>query len=213
MGFVGIVGRIRIIRIVTIVGIAAIVGCGTNSRTERAAEPTTDTTARNPTSTRVFVQTTPGTFIWLQPAFAYDFPPAEGAAYMDQQGQMFVPDTVLARTGQPVHFRSSEDVLHNVRVIRSDKTPIFNVATPPFGSYTHIFDEPGFYNVTCDIHATMRATVYVASTPYVGTADEHGRFTFEDVVPGTYTVSGFADAVPIEKTVQVAGARVDVRLR
>ena len=99
-------------------------------------------------------------------------------------------------------------MLHNVRVIRSDKTPIFNVATPPFGSYTHTFDEPGFYNVTCDIHVTMRATVYVASTPYVGTADERGRFAFEDVVPGTYTVAGFADAAPIAKPVEIAGPRV-----
>ena len=56
----------------------------------------------------------------------------------------------------------------------------------------HAFDEPGFYNVTCDIHATMRATIYVASTPYVGTADERGRFTFDNVVPGTYTLAGFA---------------------
>ena len=159
------------------------------------------------------VQTTPGTFVWLEPTFAHEFPPADGAAYMDQQGQMFMPDTLLARTGQPVHFRSSEDVLHNVRVIRSDRTPIFNVATPPFGSYTHVFDEPGFYNVTCDIHATIRATVHVASTPYVGTADEHGRFTFEHVAPGTYTVAGFADAGQIGKTLEIAGPRVDVSLR
>jgi plastocyanin len=162
--------------------------------------------------TLVSVHTTPGTFVWLEPAFAHEFPPADGAAYMDQQGQMFMPDTVLARTGQPVHFRSSEDVLHNVRVIRNDKKPIFNVATPPFGSYTHVFDEPGFCNVTCDIHTAMRGTIYVATTPYVGTADERGRFTFEGVVPGTYTASGFADAMPIEKTIEVTGARIDVRL-
>jgi hypothetical protein len=157
--------------------------------------------------------TTPGTFVWLEARFEHDFPPPEGAAYMDQQGQMFMPDTVLARTGQPMHFRSSEDVLHNVRVIRSDQKPIFNVATPPFGSYTHTFDEPGFYNVTCDIHATMRATIYVAATPYVGTADEHGLFTFDNVVPGPYKVAGFADGKPIEKTIDVAGPRIDVTLR
>jgi hypothetical protein len=151
--------------------------------------------------------------VWLEPTFTYEFPPAVGAAYMDQQGQMFVPDTVLARTGQPVHFRSSEDVLHNVRVIRSDKKPIFNVATPPFGSYVHTFDEPGYYNVTCDIHTAMRATVYVASTPYVGTADERGRFTFENVVPGVYEASGFADGTPIEKVVDVSAPHVDVSLR
>jgi plastocyanin len=136
------------------------------------------------------VQTRPCTFVWLEPAFEHDFPPAEGAAYMDQQGQMFMPDTVVAQTGQPVHFRSSEDELHNVRVIRNEKTPIFNVATAPFASYTHVFDAPGFYNVTCDIHTAMRGTIDVASSPYVGTADEHGRFVFERVVPGRYTAFG-----------------------
>ena len=186
----------------------AFAACGT-SETRGTTEPGTGTG----TGTTVSVQTTPGTFVWLEPAFTHEFPPAEGAAYMDQQGQMFVPDTVLACTGQPVHFRSSEDVLHNVRVIRSDKKPIFNVATPPFGSYVHTFDEPGYYNVTCDIHTTMRATVYVASTPYVGTADEHGRFTFENVVPGRYEASGFAGGTPIEKTVDVSTPHAEVILR
>lgn len=192
--------------IVGIVGVVGIVGCGSNPRTNGTGTGTG-------TGTAVSVVTAPGTFVWLEPAFAHDFPPADGAAYMDQQGQMFMPDTLLVRTGQPVHFRSSEDVLHNVRVIRSDQTPIFNVATPPWGSYTHTFAEPGFYNVTCDIHATMRATMYVASTPYVGTADERGGFTFDHVVPGTYTLAGFADGTPIEKTVAIAGPRVDVTLR
>lgn len=203
-----IVGRVGIIGIVGIVG---IVGCG--QRTDESANTRIDEPAKGDSAgTTVFVKTTPGTFVWLDAAFDHHFPPAEVAAYMDQQGQMFMPDTVLARTGQPVRFRSSEDVLHNVRVIRSDKTPIFNVATPPFGSYTHVFDEPGFYNVTCDIHATMRATVYVAATPHVGTSDERGHFTFDYVVPGPYKVASFADGKPIEKTVEVAGARIDVSL-
>lgn len=213
--------KLRIVGIVGLVGIAGVVGCGAE-RTSELSNPTNLTDPTNPTNptdptiphhVRVSVHTTPGTFVWLEPTFAHEFPPAEGAAYMDQQGQMFMPDTVLARTGQPVHFRSSEDVLHNVRVIRSDKKPIFNVATPPFGSYVHTFDEPGLYNVTCDIHTTMRATVYVAATPYVGTSDERGHFTFDHVVAGSYKVSGFADGTPIEKIVDVDGTQVDIRLR
>ena len=191
-------------------------GCGANPRTDEPANSTNLTNLTNPgnqSGTTVSVKTQPGTFVWLEARFEHDFPPPEGAAYMDQQGQMFMPDTVLARTGQPMHFRSSEDVLHNVRVIRNDQKPIFNVATPPFGSYTHTFDEPGFYNVTCDIHTAMRATIYVASTPYVGTADERGVFTFDNVVPGPYKVAGFADGKPIEKTVDVAGTHIDVVLR
>lgn len=206
-------GRVGIVGIAAIVG---IVGCGANPRTERTDEPTNSTNPTNPANrsgTTVTVVTTPGTFVWLEERFEHDFPAPEGAAYMDQQGQMFMPDTVLARTGQPMHFRSSEDVLHNVRVIRSDQKPIFNVATPPFGSYTHTFNEPGFYNVTCDIHTAMRATIYVTSTPYVGTADERGLFTFDNVVPGPYKLAGFADGKPIEKTIDVAGPRLDVTLR
>jgi plastocyanin len=209
-----IVGHVRRIGIVGIVGIVGIAGCNSraNEPTNRMNPPNL-TNSTNSSGTRVSVKTQPGTFVWLEARFEHAFPSAEGAAYMDQQGQMFMPDTVLARTGQPMHFRSSEDVLHNVRVIRSDHKPIFNVATPPFGSYTHTFDEPGFYNVTCDIHTAMRATIYVASTPYVGTADERGVFTFDNVVPGPYKVAGFADGKPIEKTVDVAGTHIDVVLR
>ena len=215
----GVLARMMRLRIVVIAGVVGVMDCGANSRTERAAQPANAVLpADSPnglerSGSTVVVQTTPSTFVWLEPTFAHEFPAIEGAAYMDQQGQLFMPDTLLVRTGQPVHFRSSEDVLHNVRVIRSDKTPIFNVATPPWGSYTHTFDEAGFYNVTCDIHTTMRATVYVASTPYAGTSDEQGRFTFEHVVPGTYKVSGFADATPVETMANVNGARAEVRLR
>jgi len=197
---------------VLLVAVVALGACR-NSEVEDRAEPSQPSgrPARS-SGTVVTVKTLPGTFVWLEPTFAHEFPKAEGAAYMDQQGQMFMPDTLLARTGQPVHFRSSEDVLHNVRVIRSDKTPIFNVATPPFGTYTHTFDEPGLYDVSCDIHTAMRATVYISSTPYIGTADAHGRFTFEHVVPGSYKLFGFEEGRRVEKAVDVSGARADLSI-
>ena len=59
----------------------------------------------------------------------------------------------------------------------------------------------------------MRGTIYVAATPYVGTADEGGLFTFDNVVPGPYKVAGFADGKPIEKNIDVAGTHIDVVLR
>jgi plastocyanin len=190
-----------------------LAACGTSGAPGTpgtSGAPGTPGTAKG---TTVVVKTVPGTFVWLEPQFAHEFPPADGAGYMDQQGQMFIPDTLLARTGQPVHFRSSEDVLHNVRVIRTDKKPIFNVATPPFGQYTHTFDEPGVYDVSCDIHTAMRATVYITSTPYVGTSDADGRYTFDKVVPGKYTLAGFEEGKRIEKTVEVAGPRVELAIR
>ena len=154
-----------------------------------------------------------GSYVALEPRDEHEFPPPSGPTFIDQSSQMFIPGEMIARTHQPVQFRSSEDVLHNVRVIRSDdKKPIFNVATPPWGAYSHTFDEPGIYDVSCDIHTAMRATILVSSSPYATIADGTGRFTFDDVVPGTYTLVGFADGKRREKTVQISGKRADIAL-
>jgi hypothetical protein len=126
---------------------------------------------------------------------------------------MFIPELLVARAGQKVEFRSSEDVLHNVRVDYSDtKTPIFNVATPPWGMYPHTFDKPGFYNVSCDIHTAMRATILVTDTPYATQAGQAGNFRFENVVPGSYKLKGFVGEEPVEKIVQIAGSRTELGL-
>jgi plastocyanin len=155
-----------------------------------------------------------GTLVMLEPLFEHTFPEPAGPAYMDQSGQMFIPEFLTARVGQKVEFRSSEDVLHNVRVDHSaTKTPIFNVATPPWGMYPHTFNKPGFYNVSCDIHTTMRATIFVTTTPYTKFADDTGSFAFQDVVRGSYKLKGFVGEEPLEKTVQVAGARTELSLQ
>lgn len=163
--------------------------------------------------TVVVGQAPAGAFVRLEPVFAHDFPPPAGESFVDQSGQMFEPGAVAAQTGQTIQFRSSEDILHNVRVIRSDdKTPIFNVATPPWGAYSHRFDEPGTYDVTCDIHTAMRATILVAATPYVTIADENGRFSFVDVISGSYTLIGFSGPHEVRRAVQISGTRAEVTL-
>jgi plastocyanin len=193
-----------------------VLTCGACGSLERAESAPSSVEPRSGSSsepgTLVAVKTFPRTFVWLEPMFENDFAPPEGKAYIGQQGQMFIPGEVLARAGQPIEFRSSEDVLHNVRVVRSDKTPIFNVATLPFGAYTHTFDEPGVYDVSCDIHTAMKATIFIASTPYIATSDETGRFSFPNVLRGTYKASGFDAGKRVEKIVEVSGSRVDVSL-
>ena len=155
-----------------------------------------------------------GSYVMLEPRGGETFPQPTGPASMDQSSQMFVPGEMIARNGQPVQFRSSEDVLHNVRVIRSDdRKPIFNVATPPWGSYAHTFDEPGIYDVTCDIHTTMRASILVSPTPYATIADGAGRFAFDDVVPGPYTLVGFVEGRRKEQPVRISGGRVEIALQ
>ena len=102
----------------------------------------------------------------LEPLDGAEVPVKTEAAIMDQAGYDFLPEFLIAQAGQLVQFRNSEDVLHNVRLTDvSSQKPVFNVATLAFGKYEHKL-EPGFYNVTCDIHSTMRASILVTASPY-----------------------------------------------
>jgi hypothetical protein len=190
-------------------------GCSTSGEKNTASESSKKPLPAAAAGRTLVTGTAPaGTLVMLEPLFEHDFPDPAGPAYMDQSGQMFIPEFLMARTGQQVHFRSSEDVLHNVRVDHiATKTSIFNVATPPWGMYPHTFDKPGFYNVSCDIHTTMRATILITATPYTMFAGETGSFTFQDVLPGSYKLKGFVEEEPVEKTVQIAGARTELSLQ
>ena len=149
--------------------------------------------------------------IVLEPQTPREFPIPKEPKVMDQQGLAFTPSLVLVRQGQPILFRNSEDVLHNVRVQEADKAqPVFNVATIPGNSYTHTFEQPGFYSVGCDVHETMHADILVTSTPYAVVAEEDGRFTFADVPPGAYKLTVYLGARRIERVVNVSGPRTEI---
>ena len=94
---------------------------------------------------------------------------------MDQVALTFMPGVLIVRTGHPVDFRNSDDMLHNVRVNEdSTKAGTFNVAIPMGEDYRFTFEREGFYNVGCDIHPAMSATIYASPSPYA-TMSNHGR--------------------------------------
>jgi hypothetical protein len=64
--------------------------------------------------------------------------------------------------------------------------PAFNVALPQGGSYRYTFTKDGIWDVRCDMHQNMAATVVSTSTPYVTVAGPDGAFMIEGVVPGSY---------------------------
>ena len=155
----------------------------------------------------------PGTIVTLEPKPPREFPAPTYAQVMDQSGQQFLPSLVVAQVGQPVEFRSSEDVLHNVRVDEAGtQAPVFNVATPPFESYTYTFNKAGYYNVSCDVHPAMRANILVAPTPYTAVADAKGAFSIADIEPGQYIARAFSGATPVERVVDVAAPRTELAL-
>jgi plastocyanin len=147
----------------------------------------------------------------LEPKTARAFPPQNDKPVMDQQGLSFGPELLLVRTGQPVEFRNNDDTLHNVHVSHEEtREPAFNVAIPTGGTYTYTFARDGFYRVGCDIHPSMAASIFAASTPYTTLADSAGNFTFADVPAGSWTVTVYADGKRLHKDVEVAGGVTNV---
>ena len=130
---------------------------------------------------------------------------------MDQVSLTFTPAMLLARTGQPVEFRNSDETLHNVHVGNIEtKEPAFNVAIPTGQKYTYTFSKDGFYHVGCDIHPAMAADILSVSTPFVTTAGEDGSFSFSDVPAGTYVVRMYGGGTKAERDVEVKSGKNEV---
>jgi len=150
--------------------------------------------------------------VTLLPAAGDPPMPAEPAV-MDQISKQFLPHTLLARVGQPVEFRNSEDMPHNVTVVRRESgSEVFNVSTDRGEKYVHAFDRVGQFDVKCDIHEGMEATVVVARGPMTVTAGDDGRFSIPNVAPGAYTVSLTFNGQTVEQPIEVSGSRTEFKL-
>jgi hypothetical protein len=135
----------------------------------------------------------------------------EGNAVMDQFSKAFVPETLFVRVGQPVTFKNSEDQLHNITVVRSRTgREVLNISQSQGDVHNHTFEQAGEYDVSCDVHPGMRATIVASATPYAVFADASGTFAFANVPVGQYKLKVSADGRDSERTVSVAGGRVEL---
>ena len=153
------------------------------------------------------------TVVILEPQGPIDVPAATEPVTMDQLGMEFLPPVLLGGVGQPIHFRNSEDVMHNVRVYNIEtQDTAFNISTPLGGTYEHRFDIAGTYRVACDIHPAMGASVVITGAPYAAVAGRDGRFVLDGVVPGAYTVIVQAGAARTEHQVDVRPSPTELDL-
>jgi plastocyanin len=132
-------------------------------------------------------QASPSALVELEP-IGVELPLPEGPVIMDQYGKAFVPETLIARVGQTVEFRNSEDIDHNIQVLRR---PTGITVMNESGLQGEVFRrsfEPGVYDVNCDVHPGMRGIIIAARTPYVAMADDRGQFAFTSIPSGRYTL-------------------------
>ena len=220
----------------TLIALGIAVGVGGCSRDPAVTDPTSAATdgqtKTDPASTATEAAATDGavvghtvtghapvsrdgslTVVILDPETAMSFETPTEPVRMDQLGMEFLPPVLLAGVGQPVHFRNSEDVMHNVRVYNIEtKDTAFNISTPLGGTYEHRFDVAGTYRVACDIHPAMGASVVVTSTPYAAVAERDGSFVLHDVPPGAYRAVVQAGGERTEHRVDIAPSATELTL-
>jgi hypothetical protein len=103
----------------------------------------------------------------------------------------FVPETLAIRAGDLVRISNSDEALHNV--MTSDGGAPFNVNVARGQDFAHSFARAGGLKepvrLGCVFHGGMRAWIYVFDHPWFQVTQVNGRFRFEQVPPGRYTLS------------------------
>ena len=115
--------------------------------------------------------------------------PAEPVV-IDQSGCLYQPRVAGAQTCQPITFRNSDGVLHNVHGTPTVSSQWnFSMAVQGSTRTVRIPKPEVAVEVRCDVHPWMRAYVGVVAHPYFAVTGADGRFTLRDVPPGEYVVA------------------------
>lgn len=123
---------------------------------------------------------------------------------VDQENFLFTPETVAIQVGDAVRFTNGDSSIHNVHSTEGDA---FNVSLLQGKEYVHTFRRPTGADapvlIGCVFHGGMRAWIYVFDHPFHVVTGEDGRFHFEGVPPGEYTIDVVHPAGELRKSTTV----------
>jgi hypothetical protein len=115
--------------------------------------------------------------------------PRDQTLVIESRGCRFVPRVSATVVGSLLAIQSTDAIMHNTHVRWDTRfgDTVLNVIQPA-GSpgVRRRLNRPGAYDVRCDIHPFMRASLYVFEHPYFAVTDSGGRFEIGHVPPGTY---------------------------
>jgi len=126
------------------------------------------------------------------------------AVIIDQQDCEFVPRIQIARSGVPLILKSSDPILHVVRIDLMSSTngsrTLLKTATP-YAGYEKLyqlanFREPTLLQITSgNGHEWMAAYIAILPHPWAALTDENGRFTLHNVPAGTHRIYAWHEAL------------------
>lgn len=110
----------------------------------------------------------------------------QGEVVVDQNGCLFTPKIVLAKPGDKIRVKNSDETMHNFHVV-SDLNPEINSGMPNKGSEL-IYEPstPEFIRIKCDVHPWMGGWIVVRKHPYYALSGSDGLAELKDIPAGKY---------------------------
>jgi plastocyanin len=130
---------------------------------------------------------------------------------VDQKGCLFQPRVAGAQVCQPVEFRNSDALLHNVHGTPA-ASDAWNFGLGVQGSHRTVrLEKPEVMVVTrCDVHPWMRAYLGVVDHPFFAVTGADGRFELHGVPAGDYVVGAWHEVFgTLEARVTVAPGKTE----
>ena len=144
--------------------------------------------------------------VWLEGVHA---PPGATPAPQPREPQMrsdqkrFQPRVVAAERNQPVNFPNVDPIYHNVFSVSGGNR--FDLGLYRSGaSKKKEFPETGLVRVYCNIHPQMVGFVMVVDSDFVAVTGPDGRFKFDGVPPGNWTLKTWHEEAGSETSLAVA---------
>jgi plastocyanin len=131
--------------------------------------------------------------VYLRGDFSqYSFDAAKSPAMIDQNGCVYSPHVLALASGQQLRVTNSDDTTHNIHAAPM-KNRGWNESQPPQSSpINEAFARPEIgISVKCNVHPWMKAYISVFSNPYFQVTGKDGSFKFDNVPPGTYTLTAW----------------------
>ena len=134
---------------------------------------------------------------------------AAGEPVVMNEGCRFSPRVQIARPNANVKTSSKDPILHTTNAQLENGRTIFNVAIPiPGITITKPIGAAGTVRLSCNTHPWMRGWVVVTDFASAISGSD-GRFTIDNVPPGTYELRVWHEALAgAPQKVTVAGGKV-----
>lgn len=131
-------------------------------------------------------------FVYIKEGLTDTYPAPSEPAEVDQDGCVYQPHVMGVVVGQPITFKNTDGLAHNVKAAPENNRP-FNISQP-----TSMTSAPQRFNtpeimvpVQCDIHGWMQMYIGVVANPYYAVSGGDGSFSIANIPPGTYTLEAW----------------------